>query len=182
MQLTRRGYPITLSYGLTAHKCQNTTERGYAVPHFGDKETPTNGSYVMFTRSVNLDRVLFDGGVTFERVTKTPRGGTKQSDIDKAPMTFRRKEEERLQDLHRQTMEAGFGAFIRTTQPDTRPEIIARPPFTALSGRGDVFLSNDEMAQGVDDGVIVGDTTVPTGIPLEEFHSRVWTACWKQYI
>jgi len=59
----------------------------------------------MFTRAVNLDRVLFDGGVTFERVTKTLRGGTKhQADINKAPMTFRRKEEERLQKLHRQTL------------------------------------------------------------------------------
>ena len=66
----REGYPTCLCYGLTAHKAQGTTNRGYGVVHFGEREGAANGSYTMVSRMTRMDHLYIPGGCSYSRLSK----------------------------------------------------------------------------------------------------------------
>ena len=65
----REGFPTSLCYGLTAHKCQGTTNRGYGVVHFGDRESAENGSYTMVSRMTTMNNLYIPGGCSYSRLS-----------------------------------------------------------------------------------------------------------------
>jgi hypothetical protein len=103
----RRAYPMCLSYGLTAHKAQGQTNKGYAVVHLGDSEKCDNGSYTMFTRTTRLDHLLIPGGASWERLT---------TKLQTKKMAARKIEEARLAKMDRETKQ-----WIETVQGNARP-------------------------------------------------------------
>jgi len=69
----REGYPSCMCYGLTAHKAQGSTNRGYGVVHFGDKESAANGSYTMLSRMTRMSNLLIPGGCSYSRLSTALR-------------------------------------------------------------------------------------------------------------
>ena len=94
--LSRRGFPITACWGMTGHKSQGTTNSEGAICHFDEKARTPNIDYVVVSRSVELENVLFKGCVSYERLS---------SQLRTKVLECRLKEEERLEALSALTIE-----------------------------------------------------------------------------
>jgi hypothetical protein len=66
-----KGFPMTASFALTAHKAQGQTNKAFAAAHVGDKESVDNGTYIMCSRSTRLAQLCIAGGASFERLNSS---------------------------------------------------------------------------------------------------------------
>jgi ATP-dependent DNA helicase PIF1 len=93
----RRSFPIALAYAITAWKSQGLTITDYICVRLGDKEPEHGATYVVFSRTQDLNMICIGPGVGLDRLTTKITNGRKLKE--------RLKEDERLDGLSKSTEE-----------------------------------------------------------------------------